>query len=317
MLGEIFGGLMNMGIGALNNYWSRENTKYFMAENYKYNEQAAENADKRTRALYQDFYSPEALLSQYQEAGLSPSIMFGGTPGQGGMSGAQGAGAQGMQAQYMPLSMLEGAQMANIAAQTEKVKAETKNIDKDTDLKKIEEAVKNMDLQQYQNEWSIVNSTWEINGKPTSIFEMATEYYNYDEFLNACRDPKTDERIRAASTTEAGQKQLRNIFEGAQRFHRDIMVLSQESVSASFQMEIIQKLQDQGFTNLNAEAACAQMRSIKAASELTESQKDAWNNLIDRLGKKGSTMRDIVVVLGMLIGNFTSHSGVKINLGNK
>lgn len=48
--------------------------------NYKYNEMAAENADKRTRALYNDIYSPKALLGQYAEAGLSPSLMFGEHP---------------------------------------------------------------------------------------------------------------------------------------------------------------------------------------------------------------------------------------------
>lgn len=94
-------------------------------QNYLYGEMAAKNADKRTRALYSDFYSPEALKRQYEEAGLSPSLMFGGTPGQGGMSGAQGTGANGPTTPYMPLSLLEAAQISKINAETEKTKEET------------------------------------------------------------------------------------------------------------------------------------------------------------------------------------------------
>lgn len=112
--------------GVINNSIALQREQQARRENYLYNEAAANNADKRTRALYNDFYSPEALLRQYQEAGLSPSMMFGGTPGQGGMSGAQGAGVN-QPSTFMPISLLEGAQIAKLAAETANIKADTKN----------------------------------------------------------------------------------------------------------------------------------------------------------------------------------------------
>lgn len=128
IFGTVAGGLMNMMGGVFNNYYAQEQIGYDRQQNYKYGEMAANNADKRTRALYADFYSPEALKRQYREAGLSPGMMFGGTPGQGGISGAQGTGAAGPTTPYMPVSILEAAQAANLMAQTEKTKAETQVI---------------------------------------------------------------------------------------------------------------------------------------------------------------------------------------------
>ena len=127
-----------MGIGAymgaeailsgINNLLGLGIGNYNREENYYYSERQAENADKRTRALYADLYSPQALMQQYKKAGLSPSLMFGGTPGQGGMSGAQGASAA-INTPFMPMSLMESVQAANIMAQTEKTKAETRTIE--------------------------------------------------------------------------------------------------------------------------------------------------------------------------------------------
>lgn len=124
----LFGSALNAGTNALNRYLSGQQTDYDRAENYRLGEMAAIAADKRTRTLYSDFYSPQALLRQYKEAGLSPSLMFGGTPGQGGTTGAQGNGGNGIQTPYMPISLLEGAQIANLAAQTQKTKEEAESI---------------------------------------------------------------------------------------------------------------------------------------------------------------------------------------------
>ena len=126
-----------MGIGAymgaeamlsgINNLLGLGIGNYNREQNYYYGERQAENADKRTRALYADLYSPKALMKQYKDAGLSPSLMFGGTPGQGGTSGAMGSSVT-MGNPYMPISMLEAAQIANIQAQTKKTEAEAKTI---------------------------------------------------------------------------------------------------------------------------------------------------------------------------------------------
>lgn len=122
---ELLGATGSIAGTIINNAWAQSHTEYDRSLNYMYNEMAARNADKRTRALYGDFYSPEALMRQYKAAGLSPSLMFGGTPGQGGMSGAQANGASGLQTPFAPLSMVEAAQAAALFAQAEKTKEET------------------------------------------------------------------------------------------------------------------------------------------------------------------------------------------------
>lgn len=117
-VGNIFGSI-------LNNEYATQRSRQDRAENYFYGEKAANEADQRTRALYNDFYAPAALLKQYKEAGLSPSLMFGGTPGQGGMSGAQGSGAAGPQT---PIFGLDMAAAANLFAQAEKATEEAKSV---------------------------------------------------------------------------------------------------------------------------------------------------------------------------------------------
>lgn len=311
------GGAVQGILTGINNIWGRHMTDWDREENARLNEEAAQRADVRTRALYNDFYSPEALMKQYKKAGLSPSIMFGGTPGQGGAAGAMSAGSSGLQTPYMPISMLEGAQIANIEAQTQKTKAETQNINKDTYLKELETQIKELSNSQYKQEWNIINSTWTDSetGKQTSLFELAKNCYSYEAFLESVKSSKTDEEIRNAASTEAGQKTLREIYRAASTLNRDIMVLSEETVSASFQLEITRKLQEAEFAKLNAQAAISQLQALDATSELTEKQKNAWNNLLNKLGKKGSTLRDIVIVLGMVLGNYTKNGGIKINTG--
>lgn len=129
IIGAGISSIANWMLTDYNNQRADARTERDRALNHYYNEASARNADARTRALYADFYSPEALTRQYNEAGLSPSLMFGGTPGQGGMSGAQGNGAAGIQTPYYPYSLVEAAQAANLFAQAQKTKAETKTIE--------------------------------------------------------------------------------------------------------------------------------------------------------------------------------------------
>ena len=130
---ELFGALVSGAFGmaqtAYNNAEAAKRAEQDRRENYMYGEMAAQNADARTRGLYNDFYSPSALLKQYQEAGLSPSMMFGGTPGQSGMSGAQGTGATGPQTPFMPYSIVEAAQAAALFAQAKKTEKESELVE--------------------------------------------------------------------------------------------------------------------------------------------------------------------------------------------
>lgn len=111
--------------GIFNNLMAKWREDAAREQNYKYNEMAAQNADARTRALYNDLQSPQALLQQYQAAGLSPSLMFGGG-GVGGQttSGAQGEGASGISPTTYGINPLEAANLALVKAQTRKLNAE-------------------------------------------------------------------------------------------------------------------------------------------------------------------------------------------------
>lgn len=130
------GGLFGIAATKINNQMAAEREKIARQENYRYNERAADAADARTRALYADLQSPEAMLTQYREAGLSPSQMFsGGAQGAQPSSGAQGAGPQGISPNvfgYDPMILanvgLVNAQARNQEAQANKAETEAQTI---------------------------------------------------------------------------------------------------------------------------------------------------------------------------------------------
>lgn len=127
-IGATIGAAGNIFSSVINNAYAQS----AQADQFGYNEKAADNADKRTRELYNDLYSPAAQMKQIKEAGLSPSIFAsGGIAGKQGVSGAQGAGVSPRQVFGVdPIgAALAGAQIA-------KTKAETNNINADTENKK-------------------------------------------------------------------------------------------------------------------------------------------------------------------------------------
>lgn len=139
----LFGGIAGSAIQAIgnrrtaeeNNAAAAEREAAARAENYAYNEKAAENADKRQRAQFNDMYSYSAQVREMKKAGLSPSITFGGGGGQGGASAPQGGGAAGVAPNVFGLPPVDFAQItqalanANLAeANAQKTKAETNTI---------------------------------------------------------------------------------------------------------------------------------------------------------------------------------------------
>lgn len=136
----IGGGLVNGAFGIISNELARQREAEARLENYKYGELAANSADARTRALYENYQSPEALLRQYKEAGLSPSLMFsGGAAGAGGMTqGAQGAGAAGVNPNVFGINVMEGAQLGLMQAQARKTNAEADTLEAKNDRGKLE-----------------------------------------------------------------------------------------------------------------------------------------------------------------------------------
>lgn len=94
VIGNVLMGSENAYNQRLMQKQSHEYNKESMGLQYDYNEKAAENAQKRAEKMYRKFQSPEAMIRQLKEAGLSTSLMYSGMAGKGGM-GVMGNGAQG------------------------------------------------------------------------------------------------------------------------------------------------------------------------------------------------------------------------------
>lgn len=129
----------NMRIAKYNNEQAKMREQLARKENYIYGEMSANNADFRTRNLYDDLYSPGAQLEQLKSAELSPSLFYGDGGGISGQAGAQGTGASGVNPQVFGMSPIDLSQIGLIAAQTAKVKEETKTIQskRDPEISKI------------------------------------------------------------------------------------------------------------------------------------------------------------------------------------
>lgn len=302
-IGNIFGAVTSVVGNLYNNQQGRIREREAREQNYMFNELAAKNADTRTRALYNDIYSPQALMQQYKAAGLSPSLMFGGTPGQGGMSGAQGAGVN-QPSTFMPLSMLEAAQVGLTLAETQKTNAETNKVKSETT---------GQDLQNEFDSWRNISREAEVqistawiidpeSGESESLFDVAKRSNSYKEFYDivkkACQE-SDNKKLATYVDTEVGNSVLRQIYQANYKFERDIEILSTESVDAQFKRSMLNCLSSVNFQKLNAQAAVSKLRAEVQTSELTEQQKKSWNHLIDKL-PEGST-KDIVVVLGMIL----------------
>lgn len=96
MVGQIGSTAINGGLGLLMQKRQQKYTEKNMQKAYEYNERGADNSDKRKRAFYTDFESPEAIMRQLKEAGLSPGLYYGGNGSSGTASG--GAQASGINA---------------------------------------------------------------------------------------------------------------------------------------------------------------------------------------------------------------------------
>lgn len=131
--GIALGGLMNGVSSAIGNAVGMLRDKQMAKLNYQYGEMAADAADARTRALYNDLQSPSALLEQYKQAGLSPSLMYGqgGSAGAHPADGAQGSGASGLAPTTYGVNLMQGAEIALMKAQENKLNAEANKANAD------------------------------------------------------------------------------------------------------------------------------------------------------------------------------------------
>lgn len=127
-------GLSSLVQGAVSEFY----TDRAREKNYKYNEKSAENAYRRQQELLNNYYTPQAQMQQLKEAGLSPSLMYGGSGTTGTTNAPSGSGGGNISNNYTTGDPLVLAQLQNIAADTTKKQAEAKNIEEDTKTQKGE-----------------------------------------------------------------------------------------------------------------------------------------------------------------------------------
>lgn len=127
-IGGLIGGGINKALG-----------DYERKENYRYNEMAANEADKRQRAQFRDLYSYSAQVKEMQKAGLNPALMYsGGASGQGGATAPQGMGTGGVQKGYSPMDLMSLSQIELQKSQANLNNAEAENVQEKTTAQQID-----------------------------------------------------------------------------------------------------------------------------------------------------------------------------------
>lgn len=166
--GALLGGFFGLGMTKRNNEAAAEREEAARRQNYYFNEMAANAADARTRALYNDLYSPKAQWEQMQELGMSPSLMASGLGGMSGQSGSQGSGAAGITPNVFGLDPMAAANIAKTMAETDLLKSKTRTENGGNERGQSEIA-KNLAEAGYQN--AATNYTKSL--------EKATQLQNY------------------------------------------------------------------------------------------------------------------------------------------
>lgn len=205
---------LNTGTGLLSQHIS-----------YKLNEKAAQNADKRTRQLFNDLYSPQAQVEQLQDAGLSTGLMY----AKGGVGGSGQAGAQAAPATN---------QIGNVfdLMQAKLMEAQIKNIEADT-AKKGEEA-KGIQATTRKTDTEIQNLLME-----QGLIELNKDYQALSN------DIKTFEKVFVQETTEINiqkaEQELFNLIEQGKKLAEEAKTAGADAIVAqgTIEQRIVQATQ--------------------------------------------------------------------------
>lgn len=267
------------------------------AENYRYNELSAQNADARTRALYEDYQSPQALLQQYKAAGLSPSLMFAqGAAGAGGMTqGAQGSGASGIAPTTYGAQLLEGTQIALMQAQARKTNAEAdtiegKNARGQAEIKEIIEKTNNYSLQNAWYEYENARQSIKLGVESSIADKQVENYFKQTEYLTEITrsakvkgdiDEKTEETV-----IQTVCEQLQNLLADTALKRANKLLANTQSKLAEKQIEdLINQITNRDKQiEINRETLEAQIKQWGEQNKLKEQEIDA---LLVGFGIKG------------------------------
>lgn len=314
LIGKMIDIPVAFGLQSRENSMAAEREAFARNQNYQFNEQAAQKADKRTRALYGDLYSPQAQLGQIKSAGLSPSLFYGDGGGISGQAGAQGAGAAGISPNVFGIN--EGfnlAELGRVIAETDLMRSQTKKTEAETKQTDLENDLQEMKNTEFETEYNITNAHFaKSDGTQQSIYEIALASNSYKQFINSVREAAEGAEnlaLRDSTTTEKGQNVLRQIYEAKYEMQKDIAVLSDNKTSAEFHKSITETLKKSDFASLNAENAIAELKKNVETNNLDGRQRQAFNNLLQKLENSGSTTSDIVITLLLLVNNYISSKG--------
>ena len=200
LIAAVIGSIISMANASNTNRTNQQIQRETNASNEAINERqlqhadaAAEAADQRTRALFNDLYSPQAKITQYKAAGLNPALEY-------GMQGASGVTNSGSQANTPNAIPMQATQLQRLmgmdnsttiadamlkTAQAGKAKAEEKNAIKDLDVKDatIVEIEKNTEKLQAETQ----NKLQEIQESIAKIENMQHQNSMYDSQAEVMR----------------------------------------------------------------------------------------------------------------------------------
>lgn len=285
--------------GYINEYFADRARK----KNFEYNEKAATAADARQRKQYADLYSPQAMLQQYAAAGLSPSMMMSG--GQSAVGGTpQGNMSAGLSGAYPSAGTMNSSITAGL--QGELMKAQIRNLDENTISIQLENEIKDLNNSTLKNKWKLLNITTggDENGI-ISISDHANDAKDFDDFKTKAEKLwNLEPEMNMYLHSEEGQKELRALYEANKTFNNEIAVLANSQENAELALAITRLLNTPDFINNSAAAQKQELEKVIEDSKLTGREREAFNNLLDKMGE--STWTDIAIVLLTFIANNTS-----------
>lgn len=260
------GGLISSAIGAFSQMQTNKANAEIHASDNAFNaEQAqlnrefqadqAQNQMDFQRQMYEQYQSPEALVSQYQNAGLNPALMMtsGSHGAAGSFSGAAGDGSQASAASPIamqnPIDTLALAQASKLNAESQNIQAGTKKTEAETGLVSQQSAKYNSYVDSIissnkasfkQKMAAAFASTAEANWK-TTLLPLEKQWYNAKLDLNkaeiALKNVQADVGEQQINDLQASidmkRKQIEEIDAKIANLHYDNMLKAAQTQQAS------------------------------------------------------------------------------------
>lgn len=297
--------LIQSGTSIANSLIGQAFAEHNRKRNYYWNEKAADSADQRQRAQYHDLYSPQAQLEQYAAAGLSPSMMMSG--GQSAVGGTPQGAQGGIQGPYPSGQLLDPSAAADIALKI----AQKRNLDQDTISIELENEIKKLSNTTYSRQWNLINNTnWGDENGVQSWSDLVKNCKNFQQFEEKVKEiyhNTTNTEMELFTQSEEGQKTLRDIYEANKQFENEIAVLANSQENATLLLKVAQLLNNSNYPELSANAQKQQLQQVAESAELTKKEKNAFNNILDRMGN--GLFSDIAIVLLLTLGQW-SHANI-------